>query len=80
MNNHIDIYGTMYVDVDCEHCGMSESVEVDISQRDWLSDYDIDLTIDPRKIKEELINDGWEEIGGKFVCPDCADELKGELQ
>lgn len=78
MNNRINIYGTLMVDVDCECCGMSETIEAGIDQNDWLNEYDVDVTIWSDKIKNGLIHEGWEEVDGKFVCPDCVEELKGE--
>ena len=76
MSTRIITYGTLHVDVDCGRCGCPETIRIDIEQNDFLTDYDIDVTIYSNEVEEELYRNGWRRIDDKFVCADCAEELK----
>lgn len=76
MKNRIYLYGILHADIGCQECGCSESIEIEIDQQDFLDDYDIDLYVYSNDIRKELDHQGWREIGGKLICPECAENLK----
>lgn len=74
---NINIYGTLYVEVDCPECGSCEEVSIEVNQSDMCSfpDYDLDITIDKEDVIDALKEYGWVERNGKLICPDCAEEM-----
>ena len=78
MNTNLRIYGTLYIEAECERCGDVSEVKQYYDCNDWLTGYDIDITLSGNEIKESLEMRGWREINGKFLCPDCVAELNGE--
>lgn len=76
MNNKLRIYGTLNIEAECERCGEVEEVKYYCDCNDFLTGYDIDITLDSRLIKEALEDNGWKEVNGDFICPDCLMELK----
>ncbi|MCM1333375.1 MAG: hypothetical protein NC248_12295 [Bacteroides sp.] len=71
MNSNIEIYGSLTITVSCECCGMMEEVRQEVCQNDWLTGYDIDITIFSQEIIDKLTNYGWKEVNDKLLCPDC---------
>lgn len=78
MNNNININGTLHIQCECAKCGESWDVKYYYDCNDWLTGYDIDITLSNQVIVENLMKEGWKEIDGKFICPECADEMKGD--
>ena len=78
MNNNLRIYGTLYIEAECEMCGDVSEVKQHYDCNDWLTGYDIDITLSGNEIKESLEMCDWREINGKFLCPDCVAELNGD--
>ena len=76
MNNKLRIYGTLNIEAECERCGCVEEVKYYYDCNDFLTGYDIDVTLDHHLIKQALEDNDWAEVNGEFICPDCVMEQK----
>lgn len=54
-----------YYDLTCAACGKSRS-----------TDYDMGMSMNKELCLKSAIQEGWKEIGGKTVCPECAKMIK----
>ncbi len=79
MDNNINIRGTLHIECECAKCGAIEEVKYHYDCNDWLTGYDIDITLSHQNIADDLVFDlGWGVVNDKFLCSDCVAEMKGD--
>ena len=54
-----------YYDLTCDSCGRSRS-----------TDFDMGMSMNKESCLKCATNEGWREVNGKTVCPECAKLIK----